>query len=307
MAIDGGREARMNIFETRGLSKRYGRTWALRDCSLAIPEGSIVALVGHNGAGKSTLLNLLVGLIDPTEGSVSVLGGHPAGSPAALDAVGYVAQEAPLYQNLTAGETLRVIANLNRRWDQKRAEARLAKLGIPLNRRVRKMSGGQQAEVALTVALARRPRLLVLDEPLAMLDPLARFDFMDTVMTAASEDGLSVVLSSHVLAELERVADHLILLSGGRLQVAGAVKSLLAGHCVVSGPASKAGEFTGRLPVVHAASDGDQARILLSTGGLGDDLPPQWNEQPASLEEMVLGYLREPGTAVVHRPEEVTA
>jgi ABC-2 type transport system ATP-binding protein len=284
----------MNIIETHGLGKRYRRTWALRDCTLAIPAGSVVALVGHNGAGKTTLLNLLVGLIEPTEGSVSVLGSEPAGSPAALDAVGYVAQEAPLYQNLTVGETLRVIAHLNRRWDQQRAETRLAELGIPLDRRVRKMSGGQQAQLALTLALARRPRLLVLDEPLAMLDPLARFDFMDTVMTAASQDGLSVILSSHVLAELERVADHLILLARGRLQVAGNVKTLLADHRLLTGPAGEAGKLPDGLPVIHTTAADDQARVLTRSGDQAGDLPEGWHQGPASLEEMVLGYLREP-------------
>lgn len=296
----------MNIIETRGLGKRYRSTWALRDCSLAIPAGSVVALVGHNGAGKTTLMNLLVGLIEPTEGSVSVLGGQPVGSPAALDAVGYVAQEAPLYQNLTVGETLRVIANLNRRWDQERAVTRLAELGIPMNRRVRKMSGGQQAQLALTVALARRPRVLILDEPLAMLDPLARFDFMDTVMTTASRDGLTVVLSSHVLADLERVADYLILLSRGRLQVAGKVKGLLAGHRVYAGPADGAARLTGRLPAVHVASDDAQARVLVSSGEDAGELPDGWSRHPASLEEMVLGYLREPDTAYP-APQEATA
>lgn len=297
----------MNIIETSGLGKRYRSTWALRDCSLAIPAGSVVALVGHNGAGKTTLMNLLVGLIEPTEGSVSVLGGQPAGSPAALDAVGYVAQEAPLYQNLTVGETLRVIANLNRRWDQERAVTRLVELGIPMNRRVRKMSGGQQAQLALTVALARRPRVLILDEPLAMLDPLARFDFMDTVMTAASQDGLTVVLSSHVLADLERVADYLILLSRGRLQVAGKVKSLLAGHRVYAGPAGGAARLTDRLPAVHVASDDAQARVLVSSGEDAGELPDGWSRQPASLEEMVLGYLREPDAAAYPAPQEATA
>ena len=218
-----------------------------------------------------------------------------------------MAQEAPLYQNLTVGETLRVIANLNRRWDQPRAEARLAELGIPLERRVRRMSGGQQAQLALTLALARRPKLLVLDEPLAMLDPLARFDFMDTVMTAASQDGLSVVLSSHVLAELERVADYLILLSHGRLQVAGEVKSLLAGHLVLTGPADTAGPLAERLPVVHVARDDDRARLLVSSGDQADQLPEGWHHESAGLEEMVLGYLREPGASTFSRREEVTA
>ena len=297
----------MNIIETHGLGKRYRRTWALRDCSLAIPAGSVVALVGHNGAGKTTLLNLLVGLIEPTEGSASVLCGERAGSPAALDGVGYVAQEAPLYQNLTVGDTLRVVASLNRRWDQARAEARLAELSIPLDRRVRRMSGGQQAQLALTLALARRPRLLVLDEPLAMLDPLARFDFMDTVMTATSQDGISVVLSSHVLAELERVADYLVLLSHGRLQVAGNVRKLLDGHRVFSGPADQAGKLAEVLPVVHVRTDDDRTRLLVSSTDQASELPEGWHEVPASLEEMVLGYLREPGVSAFPEAEEVLA
>ena len=218
-----------------------------------------------------------------------------------------MAQEAPLYQNLTVGETLRVIANLNRRWDQQRAEARLAELGIPLDRRVRRMSGGQQAQLALTLALARRPKLLVLDEPLAMLDPLARFDFMDTVMTAASQDGLSVVLSSHVLAELERVADYLILLSHGRLQVAGNVPKLLDGHRVFSGPAEQAGKLSESLPVVHVQADDDRIRLLVSSGDQVSELPEGWHELPASLEEMVLGYLREPSVSALPEAEEVPA
>jgi ABC-2 type transport system ATP-binding protein len=296
----------VNIIETHGLGKRYRRTWALQECSLAVPPGSVVALVGHNGAGKTTLLNLLVGLIEPTEGSASVLGGEPAGSPAALDGVGYVAQEAPLYQSLTVGDTLRVIANLNRRWDQARAEARLAELGIPLNRRVRKMSGGQQAQLALTLALARRPRLLVLDEPLAMLDPLARFDFMEMVMTAASQDGMSVVLSSHVLAELERVADYLVLLSRGRLQLAGTVKDLVGAHQVLAGPAGAAGKLAERVPTVHLSRGDEQARILVKAGPRAGELPEDWQAQPAGLEEMVLGYLREPDASALPDTEEVT-
>ena len=198
-----------------------------------------------------------------------------------------------------------MIGCLNRRWDQQRAEARLAELGIPLNRRVRKMSGGQQAQVALTLALARRPRLLVLDEPLAMLDPLARFDFMDTVMTAASRDGLSVVLSSHVLADLERVCDHLILLSQGRLQVAGKVTDLLAGHQVLSGPVSEATGLASQLPVVHVTAGADQARTLVSSGTA--EPPDGWRRETLSLEEMVLGYLREPGLSVRSQEQEVTA
>src|SRR6266705_3058463 len=192
----------MNIVEASGLGKRYGSTWALRECSLAVPAGHVAALVGPNGAGKTTLLNLAVGLAAPTAGAVTVLGGEPAGSPAALDGIAFVAQDAPLYKNLSAADSLHLARNLNRRWDQQYAQARLAELGIPLTKKVSKLSGGQQAQLALTLALARRPQLLVLDEPLAMLDPLARHDFMAGVMAAVADDGVSVVLSSHALADL---------------------------------------------------------------------------------------------------------
>ena len=223
----------MNVIEASGLGKRYGSTWALRECALAIPAGHVAALVGPNGAGKTTLLNLAVGLTAPTAGTVTVLGGRPAGSPAALDGIAFVAQDTPLYKNLSAADMLHLTRNLNRRFDQGYAQARLGELGIPLKQKAGNMSGGQQAQLALTLALARRPRLLVLDEPMAMLDPLARHDFMATVMTAVADDGVSVLLSSHVLAELERVADYLILVSQGQVQLAGKAGDLLASHHMV--------------------------------------------------------------------------
>jgi ABC-2 type transport system ATP-binding protein len=220
----------MNVIETDCLGKSYGGTWALRECTLAVPAGHVAALVGPNGAGKTTVLNLAVGLAVPSAGSVTVLGGRPAGSMAALNGIAFVAQDMPLYKNLSAADMLHLTRNLNRRFDQGYAAARLGELGIPLKRKAGRLSGGQQAQLALTLALARRPRLLVLDEPLANLDPLARHDFMATVVTAAAADGVSVLLSSHVLAELERVATYLILLSRGRVQLAGEVGGLLASH-----------------------------------------------------------------------------
>ena len=252
----------MNIIETSGLSKRYGSTWALRECSLAVPAGHVAALVGPNGAGKTTLLKLAVGLAAPTAGTVTVLGGRTPGSPAALDGIAFVAQDAPLYKNMPAADMLHLTRNLNRRFDQRYAETRLAEFGIPLSRRAGKLSGGQQAQLALTLALARRPRLLLLDEPMAMLDPVARHDFMATVMTAVADDGVSVLLSSHVLAELERVADYLILLSRGRVQVAGEVDDLLASHRVLTGPAAEADRYAER-PVVHVRRGEAQAHLLV--------------------------------------------
>jgi ABC-2 type transport system ATP-binding protein len=220
----------MNVIEASDLGRRYGRTWALQKCTLAVPAGQVTALVGPNGAGKTTLLNLAVGLTAPSAGEVTVLGGRPAGSPAALDGIAFVAQDTPLYKNLSAADLLHLTRNLNRRFDRPFAQARLGELGIPLRRRSGKLSGGQQAQLALTLALARRPRLLILDEPVAMLDPIARHDFMATVLAAAASDGVSVLLSSHVLAELERVAGYLILLSRGQVRLAGPVTDLLASH-----------------------------------------------------------------------------
>ncbi|MGH3067229.1 MAG: ABC transporter ATP-binding protein [Streptosporangiaceae bacterium] len=292
----------MNVIETSGLGKRYRSSWALRRCSLAVPAGSVAALVGPNGAGKTTLLNLAVGLAAPSEGTVRVLGGDPAGSPAALDGIAFVAQDAPLYQNLPVADMLHLTRNLNRRFDHGYAQQRLAELGIPLKRKAGKLSGGQQAQLALTLALARRPRLLVLDEPLANLDPLARHDFMAMVLAAAAGDGMSVVLSSHVLAELERVADYLILISAGRVQVAGEVDGLLAGHRVLTGPAAGAGLIAQRTAVVHARRGQAQAHLLARTSGVAEPAPPGWEAHPVSLEELVLAYLREPGAAALPGP-----
>jgi len=290
----------VNVLEASGLGKRYGGTWALRECSLAIPAGHVVALVGPNGAGKSTLLNLAAGLTAPSAGVVTVLGGQRPGSPAALDGLAFVAQDTPLYKNLSAADMLHMTRNLNRRFDQASAEARLAELGIPLKRKTGGMSGGQHAQLALTLALARRPQLLVLDEPMAMLDPLARHDFMASVMTAVADDGVSVLLSSHALAELERVADYLILMSRGRVQVAGEVDDLLAGHRILTGPAADAAGYSAR-PVVHVRRAEAQAHLLVRATA-EDPLPAGWEAHPLGLEELALAYLREPGAAALPGP-----
>ena len=304
----------MNVIETQGLGKAYGTSWALRECTLAIPAGRLAALVGPNGAGKTTLLNLAVGLAVPTVGLVTVLGGWPAGSAEALDGIAFVAQDMPLYKNLSAADMLHVTRNLNRRFDEGYARARLGELGIPLERRAGKLSGGQQSQLALTLALARHPQLLVLDEPMAMLDPLARHDFMATVVTAMADDGVSVVLSSHVLTELERVADYLLLVTSGSVQMAGEVDDLLAGHRLLTGPAADTGTCAQRLNVVHARGGGAQAHLLVRTSGTIDPAPPGWESHAVSLEELTLAYLREPSAGALPgptragkvRPAEVT-
>ena len=292
----------MNAVEAAGLSKRYRRAWALRDCTLAVPAGHVVALVGPNGAGKTTLLNLAVGLTAPTAGRVTVLGGEPAGSPAARSGIAFVAQDAPLYKNLSVADTLHLARNLSLRWDQRRATSRLAELGIPPRRRVGALSGGQQAQLALTLALARQPELVILDEPLARLDPLARHDFMASLMSAVAEGGLSVLFSSHVVAELERVADYLIVLGRGQVQMAGPVDDLLAGHCVLTGPAAEADIHAERLPVIHVQRAGAQAHLLARLSPAADSVPPGWTAHPVDLEELVLCYLREPGASTLPGP-----
>jgi ABC-2 type transport system ATP-binding protein len=292
----------MNVIETHALGKSYGSTRALHDCTLAIPDRHIVALVGPNGAGKTTFLNLVVGLVLPTAGEVTVLGGCHAGSLAALDGIAFVAQDAPLYKNLSAADLLHETRNLNRRFDQDYAEHRLGELGIPLRQKAGKMSGGQQAQLALTLALARRPQLLMLDEPMAMLDPIARHEFMATVMTAAAEDGVSVVLSSHVLTELERVADYLVLVSHGNIKVAGEVEDLLATHCLLTGPAAESGRYTRQWNVVHASSAASLVRLLVRYDGSTNPVPPGWEARPVTLEELTMAYLREAGAAALPGP-----
>jgi ABC-2 type transport system ATP-binding protein len=292
----------MSVIETSGLGKRYRNIWALRDCTMAIPAGRIVALVGPNGAGKTTLLHLTVGLARATTGSVTVLGGVAAGSLEALERIAFVAQDVPLYGNLSVAEMLDVSANMNRRFDWPRAKGRLAELGIALGHKVGKLSGGQRAQLALTIAFSRHPDLLVLDEPLSGLDPLARYDFMASLMIAVAEDGLSVVFSSHVISELERVADYLVLLSCGRVQVMGEISKLVVGHAMMSGPPADADRIAGRFAVVQGQRAGRQARLLVRTGNGPGAIPEGWESAEVTLEELVLAYLREPSACALPGP-----
>jgi len=296
----------MNIIETTGLEKRYRNTWALRDCTLAVPAGHVIALVGPNGAGKTTLLHCAVGLITPTSGYMTVLGDLAPGSLAALERIAFVAQDAPLHQHLSVRAMLIVARNLNRRFDMTLAERRLDELEIPADHKVGKLSGGQQAQLALALALARHPDLLVLDEPLARLDPLARHDFMALVLTAVTEHGLSVLFSSHVVSELERVADYLILLAHGQLQMAGEIDGLLAQHAVLNGPADDVGRVQDQLPVVHAQVAGRRAQLLVRTSDVSEP-PSGWECDDVALEELVLAYLREPSASSLPGPIAIAA
>ncbi len=280
-----------------GLGKRYRRTWALRDCSLALPAGRVVALVGPNGAGKTTLLHLATGMLAPTTGEVRVLGGPANG---ALARVAFLAQNKPLYVGFTVADMLSFGRRLNPGWDGELATRRLADVGIPLDRKVGKLSGGQQAQVALTLALAKRPELLLLDEPLANLDPLARHEVMRGLMAAVAETDLTVVLSSHVVSDLENTCDWLVVLNGGRVQVSGDIEELLGEHRLLTGPAELADGVAARVPTVDETRTDRQATLLVR--GAPAALDPRWTTRGVGLEEMVLAYLRRPDSAALTRP-----
>ena len=287
--------------QTTGLGKCYRTRWALRGVDLAIPAGSVAALVGPNGAGKTTLLQLAMGLLEPTEGSVAVFGAQAAANTAAaLSRVGFVAQDHPLYGFMRVGELLRFGVATNRRFDVDYARRRLEALAIGAGQRVSRLSGGQQAQVALVLALAKRARLLVLDEPLASLDPLARREFMAVLMDEVAEGSVTVLLSSHVLAELQRVADHLIVLCGGQVRLAGDVDEIIATHRHVTGPAAaeSAAQAGGRVVAAQRLARG--TRLLVRADG-DAVVHPAWQADPAGLEEIVLAYLRAPGPVTAGR------
>jgi ABC-2 type transport system ATP-binding protein len=277
------------ILETRGLGKKYGQRWALRDCTLEIPAGRVVGLVGPNGAGKSTLLNLAVGQLAPTEGGITVLGGRPASGPGQLAKVGYVAQDTPTYAGLTVADHLELGARLNPGWDGALARARIERLGYDPRQRAGKLSGGQRAQLALTLGLAKRPELLILDEPVAALDPLARREFLQGLMEATAEYSLSVVLSSHLVSDLERTCDHIVVLVGSRVQVAGDVDDLLATHHRLTGPRRDPATLPADQHVVSASHTDRQSTLLVRTGGPVHD--PAWTVGQVALEDLVLAYM----------------
>jgi ABC-2 type transport system ATP-binding protein len=275
------------------LGKRYGPAWGLREATFEVPAGAVVGLVGPNGAGKSTLLQMTIGLLEPTEGRVAVFGATSRANRAeTLGRVSYVAQDHPLYREFSVGDMLRFGRHANPAWDQALAEQRMTALGIPLKRKIKRLSGGQQAQVALAMALAKRAPLLVLDEPVASLDPVARLEFMREVMAAVADTGLTVVIASHVVSELERICDHVIVLTGGRIRLAGQVDELIIRHRLLTGPRTGApAEVTG--VVVHR-TDSDRHSTVLVRSHPGRPDPPGWQARPVGFEELVLAYLQQP-------------
>ena len=277
------------VIETGGLGKRYRRLWALADCTLSVPAGHVVGLVGPNGAGKTTLLGLATGMLAPTAGTIEVLGGRPGAGPAQLARVGYLAQDAPVYAGLPVADHLKLGAHLNPGWDAELARARIKRLDLDPGQKAGALSGGQRAQLALTLAVAKRPELLILDEPVASLDPLARREFLQYLMESVGEQSLSVVLSSHLVADLERVCDYLIVLVGSRVQIAGPVEELLATHHLLSGPRRDPGSLPDGMRVISASHTDVQSTLLVRTSG--PVLDPAWMVSGVGLEDLVLAYM----------------
>jgi ABC-2 type transport system ATP-binding protein len=291
----------MTALHASGLGKRYRQRWALSDCTLEIPEGRVAGLVGPNGAGKSTLLNLAVGLLTPDAGTVTVLDGQPGSGPAQLAQVGFVAQDTPVYAGLSVADHLRFGAHLNPGWDAAYAEDRIERLGLDPGQRAGKLSGGQRAQLALTVALAKRPRLLILDEPVASLDPLARREFLQDLMEAVAEWEVSVILSSHLVNDLERVCDYLVVLAASRVQIAGDVDALIASHHRLIGPRRDPASLPSDQQVIQASHTDRQSTLIVQSRH--PVLDPAWTVEQLNLEDLVLAYMSQASeTARGRRP-----
>ncbi|WP_055699562.1 MULTISPECIES: ABC transporter ATP-binding protein [Streptomyces] len=282
--------------EATALTKRFGRDrYALRDCAFRLPVGRVCAVVGPNGAGKSTLLALAAGLDRPTSGRLTVLGTGPGEARAR---VAYVAQDKPLHPQLTIADTLRLGAELNPdRWDAATAERVTSGAGLDPKARIRTLSGGQRTRVALALALGKRAELLLLDEPMADLDPLARHQLMGTLMAEAAEHGTTVVMSSHIVSELADACDHLLLVSEGRVRLGGGIDDIVAAHALVTGkgPLDDLSAHT----VVESRATGRGLTALIRT-----EVPvgEGWDVQEPSLEELLLAHLRSPDAPALLTP-----
>jgi len=279
----------ITVVEARGLGKRYGRRWALRNCTLGIPSGRVTGLVGPNGAGKTTMLHLAVGLLEPTEGAIEVLGGRPASGPAQLAKIGFVAQDTPTYAGLSVADHLRLGAHLNPGWDAALARTRIERLGLDPAQKAGKLSGGQRAQLALTLGVAKRPGLLILDEPVASLDPLARREFLQDLMDTVADQELSVILSSHLVADLERVCDHLVVLAEAHVLAAGDVDGLLASHHRLIGPRRDPAALPEGQHVIQASHTDRQSTLIVRADR--PVLDPAWTVEQLSLEDLVLAYM----------------
>ena len=288
------------VLESRGLGKRYRRRWALTDCTLSIPAGRVTGLVGPNGAGKTTLLHMATGMLAPTTGTITVLGGQPASGPDQLAKVGFVAQEAPIYAGLSVADHLKLGARLNPGWDAGMAQDRITRLGLDPAQKAGKLSGGQRAQLALTLAIAKKPQLLMLDEPIASLDPLARREFLQVLMEFTAEQEVSVVMSSHLMADLERVCDYLIVLMASKVRLTGPVDELVATHYRLTGPRCDPAALPPGWDVIEASHTDRQSTLLVRTETPVMD--PAWTVDQVDLEDLVLAYMAQaPGSAPGYR------
>jgi ABC-2 type transport system ATP-binding protein len=288
--------------DARALGKRFRREWGLRDCTLTIPKGAIVGLAGPNSAGKSTLLALAAGLLAPSEGSVSVLGRDPLREPGVLAEVGYVAQGAPLYRGFTVGETIELGRRTNSRWDDDLVAHACS--GATLATKVGALSAGERALLALALALGKRPRILLLDEPFAGIDPLAGREFLKLLMDGVAETSATVVIASHVIADIERVCDHIVLLAGGAVRLTGNVEELLDSHRILMGPRRPLGPIRGVSEIVRERYSGRQATLLVKRDGVIRE--PSWTVEQVGLEELLLAYMA-PERLPTPRPAERAA
>jgi ABC-2 type transport system ATP-binding protein len=274
---------------TTSLGKRFRHKWALAECSFDLPEGKICGLVGSNGAGKTTLLRLITGLARASSGTVQVFGQAPADTREFLHDVGFLAQDVPLYKRWSSEDHLALGAHLNPRWDDRLTRERIRSLGIPLDQRVGTLSGGQRAQVALAMALGKRPRLLLLDEPVAALDPLARRDFLGVLAEAVAEGDLTVILSSHLVSDLERICDHLLLLDAGRLALAADFEDVLASHRLLTAPRRSIGALERDHTVLRCERTQRQVSVWVRLDGPLHD--PDWEVAELDLEEIALAYM----------------
>jgi ABC-2 type transport system ATP-binding protein len=284
-----------------GLGKRFRRDWALRDLTLTIPKGAVVGLAGPNAAGKSTLLSLAAGVLAPSEGSISVLGDDPLRTPEILGEVGYVAQGAPLYRSFRVADTIEYARRTNARWDREIAVELLTR--IDSRAKVRALSAGERARLALALALGKRPRLVLLDEPFASLDPLAARELLQLLMDGVAELGATVVVASHVVADIQRVCDHIVLLTGGCVRLEGDVDELLESHRLLTGPRRPLGSIRGVREVIRERYSGRQLTMLVTTDGPIVD--PSWTVDPVSLEELLLAYMAPERMPNVRKMERV--
>ncbi|MFE5911276.1 ABC transporter ATP-binding protein [Streptomyces wedmorensis] len=284
------------VLRAHGLGKRYKQRWALQNCDLDVPAGRVVGLVGPNGAGKSTLLKLASGMLTPTAGTIEVCGGRPADGVEQLAKVGFVAQDTPVYAALSVADHLEFGRRLNPGWDDALARDRIRRLGLDPKQRAGRLSGGQRAQLALTLGIAKRPELLILDEPVAALDPLARREFMQDLMEAVAEHELSVVLSSHLVSDVERTCDYVIVLVDSRVQVADDIDDLIARHHRLTGPRRDPATLPAGQHVVTASHTDRQTTLVVRTDTAVHD--PSWTVSPLGLEDIVLAYMTRPADAV---------